>query len=115
DLDARILNAVGYRSRILGLSAWHTSLVALLQEAKAEEARRAAGKEERDDHWTPPPPAWRVERALAGFVAFAGHAADLDQPRPLLAWVRRLETLLAQDPWRLHERIYRVPSERFDL
>ena len=38
-----------------------------------------------------------------------------DSRRPLVDWVRLLETLLENDPWLLRERIYRVPKGRFDV
>jgi len=111
DVDVRVVNHIGYRRRVTGLSAWLEAFHGLL-----EEARRAEEWEEGDDERRPRslPSAW-VERARERFIRFAAVATPMDQPRPLAAWLEWLADWLARDPWRIEARCARVPGDRWHI
>jgi hypothetical protein len=111
DLDARVINYIGYQRRVVGLGAWTVALEGLESEATRFEQR----EDRDDDHRKPPPPSWRVGQARVAFGAFAARVRPLDDARPLVEWLRWLETFLRDDPWRIAERIYAVPDERFEI
>lgn len=112
ELDARILNVVGYRRRVAGLAAWTRALDELATEAEAREARP---DEEERERRASLPPAGRVRVAADRFHRFAGLAAELDRPRKLAEWIAWLRGFLAEDPWGIQRRIERVPRGRFDV
>lgn len=112
ELDPGILNFAGFRRRIAGLSQWERALRDLHAEAERDEARPA------DDHGerrNPLPPASRVAAALEGWQRFADRARALDGTRTLREWVGWLDTFLADDPWRIVDRLNAVPDRRFDI
>ncbi len=110
DVDARVVNFLGYRQRIAGLDEWIAALERLLDEAKAAEAQPADDGERRARTL---PSAW-VERALERFRRFAAVAAEVALERSLTGWLTWLDQWLTRDPWRVEERISAVPSERWD-
>ena len=115
DLDARVLDAIGYRRAVRGLDAWMAALAELAQEADAEDARTARG-ETRDlarRSGSPPPAA--IARCREGFERFAAEARSLDAARPLSAWLTWIEDFIARDPWGIATRVAAVPVGRFDI
>ncbi len=110
EVDARIINYLGYRERITELAAWRAALDRLLEEARAAEA--ALDDKERRPRSLPA--AW-VERARERFSAFTATAAAIEAARPLGAWLAWLADWLERDPWRIAERIGRVPEDRWDV
>jgi len=111
DLDAGILNLVGYRSRVTGLQDWSRALGRLEADAARQESEGVG-----DDGYRPTlPPAERVRAARASLAAFAERAAVLDRPRPLVAWLDWLTAFLEHDPWRVQPRMLDVPAGRFDI
>jgi hypothetical protein len=111
DLDARVMNFIGYRRRVVGLDEWGAALTAL----EVESRRFEAGEDVEDDHRRAPPPSWRVAKARAAFLTFAERVRLLDAARPLAAWLDWLAEFLGSDPWHIGERIYRVSDERFSI
>jgi len=113
-LDARLIDLLGFRRAVAGLDSWHEAL----NELVAESTARAAGELE-DDYrgWTPPPE--RATQARDQFKSFAAMAAPLDAQRTLTAWIGWLEEFLASDPWQMEQRIRQVSGEwevaRLDL
>ena len=114
ELDVRLVNYAGYRRRLRGLKGWKSALEGIAQEAAAYEARVAEG-EEPDERRAPLPPATRAREAAEGFARFAELAAELDPPRKLSAWLTWLRDFLHDDPWKMEQRIWRVPAARFDI
>jgi ATP-dependent helicase/nuclease subunit B len=110
-LDRRIIDHLGYQRRIVGLQGW----AAALAELEAAAQRRAEGDGDGDDRrrWLPSPE-W-VARAREGFAGFAGRAAVLDRPRPLVEWIAWLRLFLDVDPWDVKARIYAIPDGRYDV
>jgi len=116
ELDAGVVNTVGYRERVLGLAAWEEALARLLAEARAREARRAAGEAEANGHARPLPPVWRSEGALAQVARLRERVGALDEARPLRAWLAWLGGMLEDEG--LQRAVYRAPADaviRLDL
>ncbi len=111
-LDARILNYVGYRRRVERLANWASALGALESEARAKED--AAGREP-DEHPRWMPGSRWVADAKARFAGFAERIAALDGAKPLAEWLEWLAAFVREDPWRVLEHVYQVPHERFDI
>lgn len=111
-LDGRILNFIGYRRRIEGLESWSSALADLEREAKA---REAPARKDADEHARWVPPSRWVAEAGERFGRFKERVAALDDPRPLSAWLAWLEAFLAEDPWKIVEKVRAVPDERFDI
>ena len=112
-LDARVLDVIGYRRRVSGLANWSRALVALEHEARAREARIAAGEDEARGR--PLPPSKAIAAARACFDGFAHQARTLDQSRSLSDWLDWLADFLAHDPWGIARRMKIVPLDRFDI
>jgi hypothetical protein len=111
DLDERIINYIGYCRRVTGLGEWTAALDTLLAEAQAAEAWV-----DREDERRPRslPVAW-VERARERFASFARNVQPMDSARPLAGWLAWLAQWLEDDPWRMEERIGRVPDDRWRI
>ncbi len=113
DLDARLINLIGYRRRLVGLSDWTAAWESLLEEA---EAAAALGEDEAHGRRGPPtPPAAWVRRGGEAFARFVGRADALDGARPLAEWLAWLEAFLADDPWGMVARMHDVPAGRYDV
>ena len=112
DLDAQMLNFVGFTRRVSGLSEWSKALHALALEAEAQEQRPDPDDGDRRRSL---PHSARLRAAATGFDAFAEGARELDRARPLSAWLEWLDRFLTQDPWKVQQRIMAVPGERFDM
>ncbi|MGH7629142.1 MAG: PD-(D/E)XK nuclease family protein, partial [Gemmatimonadales bacterium] len=111
DVDARVVNFIGYRVRVAGLDGWTAALDRLLAEAKAAEAVEAG---ETDRRARTLPAQW-VERAAQRFGVFTAMAVAIDGERPVAGWLEWLADWLERDPWRMEERIMRVPADRWDI
>jgi len=111
DLDAGILNLVGYRSRVEGLADW----IRALERLEADAARQERGDDEGDAYRPTLPPSERVRAARESLAAFAARAAVLDRPRPLAEWLDWLTRFLEDDPWGVETRMHEVPVGRFDI
>ena len=111
-LDGRILNFIGYRRRVEGLANWTAALAALEREAKVREdpARRDA-----DEHARWVPPLRWVAEAGARFARFTARIEALDEERSLAGWLAWLQEFLADDAWKIADRVRAVPGERFDI
>ncbi len=97
DLDATVLNYIGYRRRVEGLDDWMAAHERLLAEVEARERKHADDDAEPDRRRMSLPPGWRVRRAVEAFRRFAGFARPLDSARPLHAWLDWLLALLGAD------------------
>ena len=111
-LDGRILNFIGFRRRVEGLADWTAALAALEREARAREdpARRDA-----DEHARWVPPSRWVAEAAARFAHFTARVEALDRERPLAEWLAWLQAFVAEDGWKIVEKVRAVPGERFDI
>lgn len=111
DVDARVVNYIGYRRRVAGLRDWSVAFDRLLEEARAAEAFA-----DREDERRPRslPVAW-VERARERFAAFVAAASPMDEARPLAGWLAWLDEWLEHDTWRIEERCARVPDVRWQI
>jgi RecB family exonuclease len=114
-LDARIINSVGYAQRVTGLADWERALRRLEANAKEYEQRIANGETEDTSRGRSFPPAAEVATARECFGRFGVRAKALDRPRPLVEWLRWLNEFLKQDPWGVLKRIYAIPEDRFDI
>ncbi|HEX9107244.1 MAG TPA: PD-(D/E)XK nuclease family protein, partial [Longimicrobiales bacterium] len=125
ELDAVAINALGYRERIEGLAQWEAGLERLLLEARAREAKEAAGESEQNGYARPLPPSWRVEKALTQLGALRERFGTLLEPRSLTEWTAWLQELVAEKaattdastppaarPWRLVDAVYDAPPGR---
>jgi RecB family exonuclease len=110
ELDAVVLNHIGYRRRVEGLDAWSAALDTLLREAQAQEQRLAAGDEEQDRRRSAAPSAARVTQAIASFREFAAKARALTGQRTLREWVDWLHSLVTDGAWGIEQRLYDVPD-----
>ncbi len=109
DVDTRVVNYLGYRERITGLTAWGAAFERLVVEARAAEA----AADSNDDRRPRTLPAEWVERARDRFEAFCADVSPLGTSRPLKAWLSWLHTWLEEDPWRIAVRIGRVVGEEW--
>lgn len=117
DLDAVVLNHIGYQRRVQGLSAWTSALRRLQERAERTEAEAESGDDPSaggERRASVPPAAW-VREAVEGFRAFAERAAELERPRPRGEWLDGLADALAEDHWGMAERVYRVPVGHEEL
>jgi ATP-dependent helicase/DNAse subunit B len=110
NLDSRVLSFVGSRQVISGLKQWRDALAELERESLAYE-------DDKESRWRnrPPPTSLRVASVRKAFGDFASYAVQLDQSRTLLEWIEWLRHFVETDPWRIGERIYDVPLQRFDV
>lgn len=115
DLDAHVLDAIGYRRSVRGLDEWRSALASFSRQAAEREARMARGDATGEDLRRTLPPAATIDACAAAMERFAAEARMLDAARPLTAWVEWLDGLLARDPWELADRMMRVTAERFDV
>lgn len=112
DLDAVVLNHIGFRRRVTGLGAWAAAHRRLLEEAERWE--RAQDDADAERRAPPPPPDW-VRQALDGFERFASLAAELDVERTRAGWLDWLARGLESDAWGIDALVYRVPPGREEL
>ncbi len=112
DLDAVVLNHIGFRRRVTGLGAWTAAQRRLLEEAERRERDQEEADAERRS--PPPPPDW-VRQSLDGFQRFATLAGELDGERARAAWLDWLAGVLESDAWGIARRLYRVPRGREEL
>lgn len=110
DVDPRVVNFIGYRERVAGLAGWTLALDRLLAEARTAEAAPDDGERRAGTL-----PARWVERAVERFRSFTAMAAAIEGERPVTGWVEWLSDWLERDPWRVEERIIRVPDDRWDI
>lgn len=115
ELDAGVVDTVGFRTPLAGLAAWDEALERLLAEALEREKKEAAGEPDENGHRRPVPPSWRVERTQRQLKALRERVDALGEPRPLKDWLAWLRTLLEEDAWGLERRVYQAPSERTDI
>ncbi len=110
DLNARVLNYVGFRSRVTGLAQWSAELESLERESQRLWKRGA------DPDWrsAPPEPA-AVGEAREAFARFALRAGALDRERTLADWLDWLRSFADDDPWGIADRIHQVPDSRYEL
>jgi RecB family exonuclease len=111
DLDARIVNFIGYEQRVEGLDAW----VAQHEKLLARGRRRQQGDEEEDERRTPLPALARIETALAGMRAFAEEARPLDTARTLADWLGWLHEALEEDRFGIAKAIAHMVDGRWDI
>lgn len=111
DVDARVINFIGYRRRVMDLDGWLDALERLVAEARVAE-----NFPEGEDGCRPRtlPSAW-VAEARDRFERFAAVAREIQGSRPLLAWLKWLAAWLRSDPWRIEERLHRVPEDRWQV
>ena len=118
-LDAGILNWLGHREAVRGLSAWSERLEEWAARSRADEEREARGEEAPELQKRLPASA-RLTAAAEGVRHFAGQGGFPTGDRPVLEWVRWLEELLREDPWEIEANARRpIPDEwdalRLDL
>ncbi len=109
DIDPRVVNFIGHRDRVAGLDGWTAALGRLLAESRAAEAVLADETERRARTF---PSQW-IERAAERFQVFTAMATGIEADRPIAGWLEWLAGWLERDPWRLEERIMRVPADRW--
>ncbi len=110
NLDSRVLSFVGSRKVISGLEQWRAALAELELEATAYEEDKESGWRNR-----PPPPSQRIAAVRRAFDGFASYARQLEENRTLEQWVMWFNQFVEADPWRIEERVYDVPHQRFDV
>ena len=115
ELDATVLNFIGYRRRVQGLDGWRSALDELLSQCEERERRAASGMLDEDERRRPLPPSSRVRSARDAFAGFAAQARELDAARTLAEWIAWLRALAEDDGWGLGRRIYAIPDGRFDV
>lgn len=105
-IPARIVNAIGFTTRVTGLDGWLRALDALHTEAQA-----VANGDRDDDRGRRTLPALaEIDTARRGLADFAALATALDGEHPVGAWVRWLERFLRDDPWGMRAALYAVPE-----
>lgn len=114
ELNAGIINLVGFQHRVSGIEGWSAALEALLGESERQERRRVTGEAE-ERHRRSVPRSDEVRTAIDGFTRFTAVARKVDGPRSILAWLEWLEQFLADDPWQLRDQVDHVTHGRFDL
>ncbi|MDB4909074.1 MAG: hypothetical protein JWO05_3858 [Gemmatimonadetes bacterium] len=102
-LSTQVLNFLGFRRRIIGLSAWQKSLDALaVQEASPNQRDRLPSPE-------------LVAETREAFAQFSERARELDKGRTLPEWLEWLAAMMERDDWELRKRAFTVEGERYDL
>ena len=112
ELDVTVLNHLGYRAAVAGLTAWRDGLVQLEREAQRAECAEHEDEERRRRDL---PGAYRVSRTRRAFESFAELVRPLDETRALPDWVNWLLGFLERDPLGIETHVYRVPSQRYDI
>ena len=109
-LDADVLNAVGYRQLVRGLTEWERALAGLETAARHGEAPDAPERRGR-----PLPKAEVVAAVREAYAHFAAEARTLDEQRTLVGWLEWLRHFLRDDPWKVLACVRGVPGDRFDV
>lgn len=113
ELDARLLNKLGYQRHMGSLDEWDAALAELVLQTKTTlEATDDSTRRHRGG--VPATPA-DANGALEGFRRFALVARELDGERPLDEWVSWLLEFLRLDPFGIQARLRAVPDGRFDI
>ncbi|MEP6494784.1 MAG: PD-(D/E)XK nuclease family protein [bacterium] len=112
DLDATVLNFVGFRERVRGLAEWERALRALERKALA---REQGEPDEEAARRYPLPSHERVVKAREAVSSFASHARHLDRARTLAEWLAWLGDTLTKDAFHIEERIYAIPRDRYQV
>lgn len=110
-LDAQVINFIGFRQRVMGLSNWIAAHERLEREARASEGRPSGKGEYREKLL----PADWVTRATDRFKAFAVAAGSIEGARTQMEWLQWFSAWLDEDPWGLEDHLLRVPANRWDL
>lgn len=113
DLDARIINYIGFQRRVAGILDWAAALDDLLHECERRAEPLDDGDRER--HARTLPPTEQVRSAVEHFTRFALLAQAIDGSRAPAAWLAWLEQFLADDPWRIRRQVDQPVQRRFDL
>ncbi|HEY6828622.1 MAG TPA: PD-(D/E)XK nuclease family protein, partial [Gemmatimonadaceae bacterium] len=113
-IDPTVVNYIGFRRRVAGLSDWELALRRLERECREREERLAAG-EELDERGTPPPPSDVVVATRESFGAFASIARALDGQRTIQGWVEWLRAALDRDAFRVRVNAHALAQDRFDV
>ena len=112
-LDAGILNWLGHREGVRGLSAWAERLDEWAARARADEEREARGEETPDLQKRLPASA-RLTAAAEGVRRFAAQGVFPGGDRPVLGWVQWLEQILRTDPWQISANARRPLPDAWD-
>jgi ATP-dependent helicase/DNAse subunit B len=113
-LDAGVLNHIGYRRRVRGLGEWQDAIARLYEAALARAARLEANPDDEDARRTPLPPQWRIMKARDDFARFTALASSLDESRTIAAWIAWLAAFIDADDWQLQHTMYSAPASRLD-
>jgi hypothetical protein len=111
DVDVPVVNFIGSRRRVTELDDWLEALDRLHAEAVATETA-PEGEDGRPPRTLPSD--W-VARARERFAKFAAVARDIEGSRSLAEWLTWLDDWLRRDPWRIEERLGRVPEDRWQV
>ena len=109
ELDPVVLNYAGFRTRLAGLGDWQAALESLVARARQRDAD--AGEEREADRRNPLPATARCVATLAAFTQFTAHAARLEAPRRLSAWLVTLVELLDQDPFGMQRELHAISPD----
>ncbi|HEX9105900.1 MAG TPA: PD-(D/E)XK nuclease family protein, partial [Longimicrobiales bacterium] len=116
ELDAGVINTVGYRTRVQGLAEWEEALERLLVEALERKRKdEAAGEQDENGHRRPLPPAWRVEKTRDQLKRLRGRLEELGEKRSLVEWLAWLRRVLEKDELELLKHSYLAPEGRAEL
>lgn len=108
-LDVHVLNTIGFRRQVRGLSAWRDAL----DELRDEVERRERGEEPEHDSWerrASLPALARVEGAIDALDRFEALARELDRTRSLSEWLAWLRGVTEGDSWRMERVVQASPA-----
>ena len=114
-IEPRVINYIGFRRRVAGLTKWETALRELEREARAHEERIADGEIEPDGRGHSAPPLVMIRATREGLGTFARNARTLDSARPMSEWLSWLSDALVRDRFGIRENASWLASGRIDI
>jgi len=109
-LDTEVVNAIGFKRLVTGLSEWSRALDDLEREARRfdmDDAPERDGKSR--------PSTTRIAEARAKFARFEADARALDESRSLRGWLDWLASFLSEDPWKIRAAASEVIEGRYEI
>jgi RecB family exonuclease len=112
DVDPRVLDFIGFRHRVSGLTQWSEALEQLEELALAQPD---AAMDETNARRVRFPDPVDVGRTRACFGRLASLLETLDTARPLADWLTWVDDFINGDAWGVATRLRRLTDDRYDI
>lgn len=107
-LDAAVVNFVGFVRPVRSRAEWRDGFTQLLARCEA----RARGDDIEEEHPRQLPPLESVQSTLSAWSALDTRLAELETPRPLVAWFRWVSGTLRDGAWGISEALAQPLTDR---